>query len=649
VTLEVSLSRRQLARVAAMAGLVATGAGYRSAWAQTPAVAPAGEAPSLTEQVNAGTIPPLAERLPAQPVVVDPVERVGVYGGTWRMGLVGGADTQLLNRTIGYEPLLRWDLAWEKIIPNLATAVEVSDDATTYTFTLREGVKWNDGTPFTADDIAFYVNDVRANVDLGGGGGTNPATSEVIDAQTIRISFEKPNGLFLTEIAGPSGDTWTAFPKHYLQQFHATYNTTNLDELVAQEGASGWAELFQRKGSQVPGTPINARWSNLDLPTIYGWQLTEPYGDGTRVTAVRNPYYWKIDSAGNQLPYIDGISYNVLQDAQVLLLQAANGEVDMQFRSISTSVNKPVLADAQATGNFHFFETISSYANTNCIHLNLCHKDPVKREIFANKDFRIGLSHAINRQEIIDILYVGQTEAWQNAPHRDTEFFNEQLATQYLAYDPDLAKETIAKVLPERDGEGFFLDSTGKRLTFTMDVVPGENTDITNLVVNHWRAIGIDVAANVMDRSLFEERRVVNDHDATVFYAAGGIDVIENPPQFLPIATRADYAQPWVVWYTKPTSPDVTPEEPPEIVQQQMTMYDELRATADRPTQVGLMNEIIQIAADQFYNIGICLPPLGYGIQKNNFFNVPPVIFDSFTWLSPAPANPCQFFIEGEG
>jgi peptide/nickel transport system substrate-binding protein len=642
-----AVTRRELLAAAGLSG--AALAFFTSARAQTPATPVSfAEAPTLTERVNSGELPAVEERLPTQPLVVEPVERVGVYGGTWRMALVGGSDTQQLNRTVGYEPLVRWDLEWKNIVPNLATDIQVSDDSRVYTVTLRDGVKWSDGEPFTTEDILFYVNDVRLNTELGGGPGINPVSAEATDAKTITISFEKPNGLFLSDLAGPSGDVWTSYPSHYLKQFHATYNTTNLDELIAEAGASGWVELFGIKGHNVAGTSYNARWGNVELPTIYAWQLTEPYGDGTRVSAVRNPYYWKVDTAGNQLPYIETLNYAVLQDTEVLLLQAANGEIDMQHRNLATTVNKPVLADAQEAGGFHFYDTISSYANTASIHLNLTHKDPVKREIFANKDFRIGLSHAINRQEIIDIIFAGQTEAWQNAPHRDTRFFNEQLAKQYTEFDLALAEESLNKVLPNKDGDDFRVGPDGNRLSFTIEFIIGETVDITNLVVDQWRAIGIDVTGSLIDRSLFEERHVANDHDATVFFAAGGIDVIENPPQFVPVATRADYAQAWVNWYLNPTSPNTTPEEPPEVVREQMALYDQVKQTSDPDEQAALMLEVLQIAADQFYSIGVCLPPRGYGVVKNNFFNVPAVIFDSFTWLSPAPANPSQFFIEGE-
>lgn len=618
-----------------------------TARAQTP-VAPAAfaEAPALAEQVAAGSLPPVAERLPAEPVILQPVERNGVYGGTWRMALVGGGDTQLLNRTVGYEPLMRWDLAWENVIPNLATGVEVSDDAREYSFTLRRGVKWSDGEPFTSEDIRFYVEDMLNHPDLGFG-GTNPVSVEVIDEFTITIGFEQPNGLFLTDLAGPNGDVWTSYPSHYLKQFHESYNTTNLDELVEQNEAADWIELFNKMGASIPGTSWVARWSNPQLPTLYAWQIVEPYGDTTLVTATRNPWYWKVDPAGNQLPYIDQLSFGVLENAELLLLQAASGEIDMQYRTLATSVNKPVLADSRESGGFHFFDTISSYANTASIHLNLNHKDSAKREVFTNKDFRIGLSHGINRQQIIDIVFVSQSEAWQNAPHRDTPFYHEQLATQYTTFDPDLANEYLDNVLPEKDGDGFRLGADGSRFSFVIELIAGETADITNLMVEHWRALGIDCQARVIDRSLFEERRLANEHDATVFFAAGGLDVIENPPQFLPVAARADYAQAWVSWYLQPSSPTTPPEEPPPATTEQMALYDEIKLTSDREAQIALMQQILQIAADEFYGIGICLPPRGYGVVRNNFFNVPPTIFDSFTWLSPAPANPAQFFIEG--
>src|SRR5690606_13161328 len=185
-------------------------------------------------------------------------------------------------------------------------------------------------------------------------------------------------------------------------------------------------------------------WNNAELPTINPWMVVEPLGpEATQVRLVRNPYFYAVDTEGNQLPYIDEVVYNVGQEVETLVLQALNGEIDMQDRHIATNANRAVFFDNQEAGGYHFYETIPSSSNVMVISLNLTHLDPMKREIYQNLDFRIGLSHAIDRQEIIDVIYVGQGEPYQAAPRPQSPLYNERLARQYTEYDPDLANEYL--------------------------------------------------------------------------------------------------------------------------------------------------------------------------------------------------------------
>jgi peptide/nickel transport system substrate-binding protein len=124
------------------------------------------EAPALAQLVEAGELPALEERLPDSPLVVEPTDRLGVYGGTWNTVLLGPADTFWLNKTIGHESLLRWDPEWTMVVPNVAESIDASDDGTEFTITLRAGMKWSDGEPFTTADVMFYFEDVQFNEEL---------------------------------------------------------------------------------------------------------------------------------------------------------------------------------------------------------------------------------------------------------------------------------------------------------------------------------------------------------------------------------------------------------------------------------------------------------------------------------------------------
>ncbi|MEO1102209.1 MAG: ABC transporter substrate-binding protein, partial [Pseudomonadota bacterium] len=184
------------------------------------------EAPMLQEKVAAGDLPPLEERLPAEPMVMEVVESVGEYGGTLRRAILGGGDQHNMVRTIGSENLVRWNSTWSEVLPNIAESWEVSDDASTFTIKLREGMRWSDGAPFTADDIMFWYEDVFNNElltpskDATFVGPAGPATVRKIDDTTVEFDFGAPNGLFIQNLAYGFGYHPIAFPKHYLSQFH---------------------------------------------------------------------------------------------------------------------------------------------------------------------------------------------------------------------------------------------------------------------------------------------------------------------------------------------------------------------------------------------------------------------------------------------
>jgi len=639
-------------------------AGQEDAATQSEAAAPAAadtaqkEAPMLAERVAAGALPAVEERLPANPKVVTPVESLGHYGGTWRMGLNGGQDNALLTRTLGYEHLVRWTPDWTAIEPNIAESYEVNDEATEYTFKLREGMKWSDGAPFTADDIVFWYEDIISNEEYGAThpvenwlkAGGEPVTVEKVDDHTVKLMFAAPNGLFLQRLATPSGAEITRWPKHYCSQFHPKYNADNIDALATEAQANGWVNLMELKCGGVPGTPYDARWQNGDLPTLYPWILTTPYGAGTQVVGERNPYYWKVDTEGRQLPYIDKLLYEVGESVDVLVLKALNGEIDMQDRHIASLPNKSVFFDNMAQGDYRFFETIPSGMNNMIIALNLTHKDPMKREMYQNKEFRIALSHAINRQEIIDVVYVGQGEPFQLSPRPTSPFYNETLAKQYTEYDPDKANEILDGLYPEKNADGIRLGPDGNPITIVVDVTSNQQDriDAMGLIEGYWAAVGIDAQINSIDRSLLYTRKDSNEHDASVWGGDGGLDVILEPRWYFPYSSESLYGEAWQEWFNNPSGEGslMTPEEPPAGPKQQMDLYEQIKATGDADQQAELMKQILEIAADEFYAIGIALGPNGYGIVRNNFRNVPEVFPGSWLYPNPAPTNPEQYWVE---
>lgn len=612
------------------------------------------EAPQLKELVEKGELPPVEERLPEEPLVVSVRDSIGKYGGDWRMAFAGGHGIHPMPRVGGYENLVNFNPEWNGVVPNIAKSWEVNEDATEYTFYLRKGMKWSDGVPFTADDILFWFEDIALNEELSPGGppswmkiGGKVGTVEKINDYTVKFKFPQTHGLLLYRLAAGTNPVCRN-PKHYYKQFHPKYtDQEKIDKLIEEAGVSTWVDLFELKGG-IGG--YESRFRNDELPQLWPWIVTKAPGEATqRAIMERNPYYWKVDPEGNQLPYIDRLVFDILGDKEVLLMKAMNGEIDMQDQFLNDPSNKSVLADNRERGNYKFFETTPTAPNTFNIMLNLNHPDPVKREIFQNKDFRIGLSHAINRQEIIDLVLVGQSEPHQTAPRPESKFYDEELAKQYTEFDVDLANEYLDRAgYAEKDSEGFRLGPDGKRIKFTMELDQNRPMypEIGELVCKYWRNVGIDAQLKTEDRSIWEVHVRQNfEYDVTAhrFGGGAGIQVLLDPRYFFPSNWGSSaYAGRWTRWYLAPS--DKIAEEPPAIVKKQMDLYDQLKDTADQKEQEELMKQILEITKEQFYTIGICLEPSRFGIVKNNMKNVPESMPFSWDYPHPGPTNPETYY-----
>lgn len=617
------------------------------------------EAPMLASRVKSGDLPPLAERLPDNPMVVRPVEKAGTYGGSWRMGVTGGSGSfSQLNRFQGYEGLVRWTHDWKTTpIPNVAESFEVGDGGRSYTFKLRAGMRWSDGKPFTADDVMFWYEDVILNKELT---PVPPSwmlienqlgTVVKVDDRTVVFQFPKPHGLFLQKLAQPGADAPVRYAKHYLSRFHEKYND-EVDDLAKEQGVSDWLQLFQSMGGIDDDS---VRYGIAGQPLLHPWTFTRVPGGGSgRAIAERNPYYWKVDPEGRQLPYLDRLEYRFLEgdSTDTLTLVAVNGEIDMEDQFFAIPENKPVLARGRKDGGYDFYATTPVEPNVAAIQLNLTHKDPAKREVFGKKDFRIGLSYALNRQEIINIVLLRQGKPFQVAPLPDSEYYNEQLATQYLDYDVRKANDHLDRAgATGRDGDGFRLGPDGKRITIGIDLDNGRPifVDMAQLIETHWKAVGIDVHITAMDRSLWEERVRTNaDFDATIHRFGGGAReaVVLDPRYYFPFDGGSMYASSWQAWYRRLPGDEATGrvETPPEPARRQMKLYDQLTLTVAPERRKSLMEEILRIAADEFYVLGVSVPVDGYGVVRNDFHNVPKSMPNSYIYPNPAPSNPEQFF-----
>ncbi|QDY70274.1 ABC transporter substrate-binding protein [Qingshengfaniella alkalisoli] len=600
-----------------------------------------GEAPALAENVAAGELPPVAERVGSEPAVITPLEAIGSYGGELRTGLRGSSDHNGILRVVGPQGLVRWDPHYTEVVPNVADSFDVDAEGKVFTFHLREGMKWSDGTPFTADDVMFNVEDLILNDEFAPTParyttGGEPMKAEKLDDYTVRFTFTQPYGDFLAELAAPLGQNPVLYSKNYCSQFMPKYND-NIDDLIVAENAADWQNLFLQKCGDLE---IPARWGNPERPTLDPWIVTEPYSGGaTRVVMERNPYFWQIDTEGNQLPYIDKLVMPIGADTESLILAAIGGRIDYGLRHIDTPDNRPVLAENREAGDYHFFEAAPPGGSNMVIDFNLTSKNPELKKIFNEKDFRVAMSLGMDRQAIIDTVMLGDGEPWQHGPFEDHPYYHEQTSTQFLEYDPEKANALLDGLgLDQRGPDGMRLLPNGEPFTFKIDVIPTFDptwVDALQLIQQQWAEIGVDMEINAMERTFFYQRTSEsNEHDAAVWNGRQSWVSGQLPHQIVPVSHDSRYGIPWVNWYE---SNGEGGEEPPASVKKRLELFDKARGLADPDERRATMLEMASIAADEFEVIGLSKALPTYGIVKNGLRNVPESMPSSWSFPTPSP------------
>ncbi len=602
------------------------------------------EAPALAELVAAGELPPLDERLPDNPYVPELIEGPGVYGGTLYTGLRGAADDFYLNISAMYDPLIRWNAQANGTIPGLAESVETSEDARVWTITLREGTRWSDGEPFTVDDLLFYTDHVIKHPELADAPpylrGSGDWEAERIDDYTIRFTFEEPNAFFAVQMVTADGNDMVTYPAHYLEGFHQDFNS-DADRVAREAGFADWATYFGI---------MNDSWNNPELPTLNAWVPTQSIGEATtQFVMERNPYYWKVDSEGRQLPYLDRVVYFLFDDPEPMVLRTLGGEVDFMARRINNLDNKAVFVDNQQIGGYDVVELQSGSSNWSALYFNQTTNDPVLRPVFRDIRFRRAMSHAINRQEIIDVVFVGQGEPWQISPQRGSGFFNEQLAKQYTEYDPDLANRLLDEVgLDRRDAEGWRIGPDGERFEFIVTTRADKvwMNDTMEMIIPMWRAVGVYAINRPVEKSFQRQLRNSNQIEVMIDDGESGwSDVLIRPQMHIPTDNDSAWG---IAWYNWKFDLDGDQEEPLPWVAEGLDLYDRIQRTPDEAEQHRMMHEILQLAADNFPMMGICIPVGEYGIVNNRLRNVAETWNRGSRFAQPGAMDMSQFyFVDG--
>ncbi len=619
------------------------------------------EAPMLAADVASGKLPAVQDRLPKHPVVDVPFEKVGTYGGDFLSLYDGGRLAEF--RQYGYENLVRWNADGTQVIPNTAESWDINNGGKEYVFHLRDGLKWSDGQAFTADDILFWWTDVETDKEIHPDGphpyfvvAGEPATVKVIDPLTISFSWSNPNGLFLQNLSASYGVRVTQFAKHYLEQFSKKSSADNVAKLMAADNATSYGDWWTNK---VGSYGDQAEYNDPKRPLMQAWIPNAPYIGADRFTFVRNPYYFKVDSSCNQLPYIDNRVFTLATDPQVRLLKTLGGENFFSGEDVSQPPNKAVFFDNQDKGNFRFINVTNSNFNTMILHLNFTHPDPVKAQVFNDKNFRIGLSQAMDRQNVIDTVYVGQGKPFQAGPRPESPFYNEQLATQYTDFNVEAANAALDKVLPNKGSDGYRLGPDGKPFSFSVTVDQGFRTDwvdVMQIVQKNWQSVGLDVKLDVVSDDTWQTREQQPDLDSYVWAGENGLGQMpmlalsQQTGDFIPADCGGSISNGWCAWDIKKQNPSaqtqVAPVTPPEAIQRMWQISHDIKLAATPEAQTKLMTEFFQIEADQFLTIGLSLPAGDYQVVNNTLRNVPDTVIHGWLYPGPSPVNFETFFID---
>ncbi len=611
---------------------------------------PKGETPFLAELVEEGLLPPVAERVGPQPTVVEGPEGIGKYGGTWYRVASSEGDVGVISWRFAAGHLLRWSPLGYPLKPHLAKDWEVSDDRREYVVYLREGVRWSDGEPFTARDILYWWEHevehfeqrppfMTIRGELG--------DIEKIDRYTVRFTFPHPNGLFPEKLAKYT--PWA--PEHYLKPFHPEIGDPEKRAAMmrVQDVPSERSAYFRLKDNRNPEHPRMWPW----VPRSY--QGTPPY------EFVRNPYYWVVDTQGNQLPYVDRMLMD-LRSEDMISVTAAAGDITMQLRHIRYD-DYTLYMDQRDRNDYDVYHWFQGSRSVFCVFPNLnrmVYEDRPdtkwKNKYLNKKEFRQALSLAINREEIITADYDGQTEPAQLDPGPESAFHNPRLFKSFTDHDPDRANALLDEIgLDRRDGEGYRMFPDGTRMTLNLHVTDYTGTGPAQFLTTHWSEVGVRVVLQERARSLWQRQQSGLEHDLTVWMGESEFYPLVEPRNFVPTVMHSFFAPGYASWYQlgglygHPEA-DERPLalEPPQDhpLRRSMEILDEALGIEDIDEQVRVFNEALEIAADNVWTINISTPPPQLVIVHRGFRNVPQNAIVGHVFNTPSNAGIESYFFE---
>jgi peptide/nickel transport system substrate-binding protein len=600
-----------------------------------------------TGHLPEGDAPPVEERLPAEPLVVVPYEEIGVYGGRFTGVSVGPEAGNSEWLSVRHVNLVRFLDDLQTIVPNMAKSFEWNDDYTELTVMLRQGHKWSDGEPFTTEDILFWWEDIITNPDIFAEVpsywvyGGEPMQVDAVDDVTVKFSFAAPAPAFTTLLATTFTHLWA--PKHYLQDMHITYNP-DADEEAKAEGFDSW---------QARLVPLYfGEWEDTDhvlgIPHLEAWIKIEETPEHQLFAP--NPYYYKVDTAGQQLPYFDEIEEQYAAENEIFELKVINGEV--QYKSQSLQIGSlPLFQQNQDKGNYDI-QMPPGAGNGRTYVFNATHKDPVLAELFSDPRWNRAMSLALNRDEINQALCFGLCEPTQGVPvHRTVSFANPEWFTKDIEYDPDTANALLDEIGLEKDSDGARLRPDGEPLLINLIyAIQWGDPALHELAKEYWEALGVRVELKEVSTEAYRAMAANNDHDIQV--TNSGLEteapLYSNPfrlyPPFGDAALEPLFGAPWVEWHNSNGEQGI---EPPDDIKPLWDLTDQWKSTlpgSDEYSSLG--QQLAQVQVDRGMIIGTITSSPALTIVSRRLGNVPQLTINAFEYYRTYPFRTDQWYFK---
>ena len=573
------------------------------------------EAPMLQALVEAGSLPPVAERLPANPAVQIPLEDIGRYGG----------NLHWVEYTIDYDHYLRhlnetnllelrpaqgtarYKWMGGEIMPGVYEAWNRSADSRTFEFTLREGLKWSDGVAVTTEDIRFYVEDVLRNEEVTPNVPAwlkyrgQPTVFEVLDEYAVRFTFAEPNGFFLPEMVNWAWDRHLR-PAHYFKAYHTGYtDIADLLPLMEQmefTAAEDWGRWFAGiQANASDGAYMRRTPDYRDMPVLqpYVWDSEPQQGE---FIMTRNPYFYKVDPEGNQLPYIDSVSRSLVTDIEVENLKIISGETDIQGQFIRLS-DYPMFAQNQEAGNYHLMALPAWQDQLLIFPFNFDPADPVLGAIVRDKRFRQALSLAVDREEVKKSIFLDFGVPSAFAPVAGSPWYKDEFRDAYAEFDVERANALLDDMGLAWDENGEFrLRPDGERLVLPIDYydVTPPATPGGELIREFWLALGVDTKVEQVNGQFYWQKRGANETVGTIWWANG------LPPADAVFVSSFLMTPSWWSWYNTQREEGTEPQDPEAVRLVELFWELQTATTAEEQTRLGI--EIFESHKENVWNVG---------------------------------------------